>query len=342
MLRLLVCGVLLCLTCAALAVGAKIAGRFMPEGDRIAYYANDEIGSLYALDITRGLRITLATRVYQGLISFSPDGDLVFGSRDYEVFSVDRYGSMRQLSPEGMRAQNPVWSPDGTQIAFSAAYEGEIVNGHLAVMDSDGQNRRAFAMNVGFNNIYPMWTTDGAQILLPHSYINSTGFRDLMVDVASGSVNDLYTHDGIAPNVTYAASGNMMLLAVTPSEKEIYLTRVLENGSVEPEQTPLFTVAPASAVFDFQWSPDGSQLAFTLLENGDYEIMILDRSGELHNLSANPARDWNPVWSPDGTQLMFLSNRDGLFRIYVVNADGSNLRLVVNNITLVARPAWLP
>jgi Tol biopolymer transport system component len=338
-------GLLLCATFIALTLAIKALGWFVPEGERVALFAGDVVQNVVIRELSRNLTILLASDVIGTEISFSPDGDLVFCSGSHEIFIVNRIGNdLRQLSPEGMFAAAPVWSPDGTQIAFLTTAENSL-SSQLAIINRDGQEMRQFRVEVGgSSDNYPIWIND-EQIFLRYSRNNRFAFRDLIINIRSGGIHDLYNEDSISPSDIYPTSGaKMMILTSSPNGREIYLVHLLENGGIEIEQTPLFTIAPAASVFDFRWSPDNSQLLFTLLDNGNYEITILDANGDLHNISRSPARDWNPAWSADGQSIAFLSNRGSVNRIYVVGVDGSNLHSITDPVVSLSdrRPVWLP
>lgn len=78
-------------------------------------------------------------------------------------------------------------------------------------------------------------------------------------------------------------------------------------------------------------------------ETGNYEIFTLDpETGELLQLTDDPAVDTHPMWSPDGEQIVFSSDRDGDFEIYVMDADGSNLLQLTRNEADDVQPRWQP
>lgn len=57
--------------------------------------------------------------------------------------------------------RTPVWSPDGTRIAF-VRWGGETcANWHLHVVNSDGSGLRAVGNSVGRNVSRPRWSPDG-------------------------------------------------------------------------------------------------------------------------------------------------------------------------------------
>jgi TolB protein len=74
-------------------------------------------------------------------------------------------------------------------------------------------------------------------------------------------------------------------------------------------------------------SPDGSQVAFMSITDGNWDIY---RTGTRPadalapaQLTTNPARDGLATWSPDGRWLAFVSDRDGEWAVWAMRPDGS-------------------
>lgn len=68
------------------------------------------------------------------------------------------------------------------------------------------------------------------------------------------------------------------------------------------------------------WSPNGQQLAFVSLRDGNREIYVMDSDGQnAVNVTRHPADDWTPAWSPDGSRLAFSSFREGSWEIFVMD-----------------------
>ena len=73
------------------------------------------------------------------------------------------------------------------------------------------------------------------------------------------------------------------------------------------------------------WSPDGSQIAFDSLRDGNSEIYVMNANGSGQSrLTTEAAADSEPAWSPDGTRIAFTSSRDGNFEVYRMNANGTS------------------
>ncbi len=103
-----------------------------------------------------------------------------------------------------------------------------------------------------------------------------------------------------------------------------------------PADTPVPTPTPSPA-------PGPFTLAFASDRQGNGEIYRYDsESGQLTNLTSNPAVDWDPAWSPDGTLLAFTTHRQGNSEIDVMAADGSNLTNVTNHPMDDYMPSWSP
>ncbi len=99
-------------------------------------------------------------------------------------------------------------------------------------------------------------------------------------------------------------------------------------------------------------SPDGKQIVFTSLRDGDLDIYTMNIDGkDVRRLTTTPGYDGGPFFSPDGSQIVYRAYRpqtpeelkdyqdllkENLIRpskleIFVMDADGSNQRQVTSN-----------
>lgn len=76
-------------------------------------------------------------------------------------------------------------------------------------------------------------------------------------------------------------------------------------------------------------SPDGSKIAVTLSQDGNSELYLLDRAGNVVKRLTNQwGIDTSPSWSPDGTQLAFVSSRGGHPDLYMMDVPGGGTRRI--------------
>jgi len=89
---------------------------------------------------------------------------------------------------------------------------------------------------------------------------------------------------------------------------------------------------------------NGHTILFTSNQPGNNDIFVRDRSGELTNLTNNPANDGWARWSPNGKQIVFESNRvGGVFEIYLMNADPIDTPKRLTDLPVMSRyPSWSP
>jgi len=89
--------------------------------------------------------------------------------------------------------------------------------------------------------------------------------------------------------------------------------------------------------------PGASWIAFETYRHGQAEIFLLDTgSGELANLTLNPADDRAPAWRPDGGALAFESHRHGNWEIYLLDLASGALTRLTDDPAYDGAPAWSP
>ena len=98
------------------------------------------------------------------------------------------------------------------------------------------------------------------------------------------------------------------------------------------------------------WSPDGRRIAFTSVQDGNWDIYVANADGSgTTRLTHSPSSAWSPAWSPDGRRIAYVSARESVARyfpanteIYAMNADGTDITRLTNNKRVAREPAWSP
>lgn len=218
--------------------------------------------------------------------------------------------------PSGGTPALPSSTPDsvsGTPIpaAQAAACQGQIAfirrdksDYGIYTVQADGSDLVELVADPG--SVYTLSVSpDGAHLL----YVaQKEGAFGVYIADRRGQERDL-GFGGYEADPSWAADGEHVLVV----DRKDYRTNLylvgLDGG--EPQQL----TESASHKTGPAWSPDGSWIAFTMLDaynQGD--VWLLPASGiagapAAVNLTQNPAHDCCVAWSPDGTRLAFLSSR---------------------------------
>lgn len=289
-------------------------------------------------------------------------------------------GIVREVSDYPVFGCCPIWSPDGTQIAFTSSnfrsFNVNIFRGgdqllnvpsrpsqvaawspdstslllsgmstrldELYRVSSDGENFRSLTEEVD-DSWMPVWSPDDRYIV----FVGGDGYGDwniFRMDSDGGNVLPLTTSSDHENNMFPEISPDSQRIAFVSDRyggQDIYLMNI--DGSDLQRLT--WTTA-----YEMQasWSPDGQKLLVIAqplgLTSGDiYVIEVAD--GNTRHLIQHSSFIFSssPSWSPDGSEILFVyQNESGSADIYVANADGSNLRQLTHNPDLESFPVWQP
>jgi dipeptidyl aminopeptidase/acylaminoacyl peptidase len=282
-----------------------------------------------------------------GDVHASPDGRHVV----YSVQSSDRPGrpysrlwimdvesrAARRIGPDSASA--PVWSPDGTTIAFTGR-EGD--QSGLMTIKPDGSGETFLAPILGTNHPLPSsgdrltWSPDGRQIAF--------------ISAADGPEAD--------------ANGDPMVITrylYKPTASE-GLTRFNDNRRLHVFVVDVATKKVRQLTtgnyyeHSIDWSPNGEEILFVSNRGPDpdrffnYDIFALKvADGTIRRLSDTKSAEYRPKWSPDGRTIAFQATTRPLTssettmedtHVWVMGADGSGRRELCRVDNRQGAPEW--
>jgi TolB protein len=269
--------------------------------------------------------------------TFPGDNGRIAFIRPERILTMEPDGSDKRVIARN--ANEPAWSADGTEIAFSRFRRSGRTD--IFVMDADGQNVRAVTrFRPGFN-LSPSWSPNGRRIVFVHN--TRLGGTDLYSVRRDGTGLTRLTS---TPRLVERAP------EWSPDGSRILFSRIRETGP--PTDEDLYVMDPdgsnitrvsRSRLHDFQgsWSPDASQIVFireTRRHGPTVFVMDADGRNATKLTPDDETEEFWPVFSPDGTRIAFSKCADFTCDLYLMDPDGGNLDRLTRSPALDTRPDW--
>ena len=265
--------------------------------------------------------------------------------RGKELYTVDSDGeNLRRLTWDQSLVASPVWSPDGTRIAYSSWREGSA---RLYERDLETGRDRALVPDGAGQQLTPSYRPDGAEIAFSVIGAEPRGLYSYSVDrncclthLGGGPYHDL--SPGYSPDGSEIVFMSNRLGVATP---QIYVGK---PGEGTPELLSPYRYGEGGYFADPDWSPVSSRIAFAggiaqRRTANRYQIFVADvQRGD--NWLVQLTREGNnedPSWAVDGRHIVFSGRRDYGSGLFVVDAQTGRLRVLVPNVE-PADPDWSP
>lgn len=233
-------------------------------------------------------------------------------------------------------AQNPVWSPDGRMLAFTAG--GSNTCNTRLVITTVSTMQQKILMQGGCIGA-PSWSANSA----------SLAFSQTKKEVHSTKSALFTIHTDTQQKVRIAGWSTKVMFrspSWAPDNNRIVFEQYNQAGSSlhianlsQRTSGLLTTLSDVTASSRATWSPSGKKIAYADSSN---EIYTIWPDGS-HRAVISDGDSYDASWSPDGTELLFLEDHSGE-AISLSQSDGTviQLPLSLQGYTSIKQPAWSP
>jgi Tol biopolymer transport system component len=233
--------------------------------------------------------------------TISPDGSRIAFEADQAPLSEDANSEIYVVNPDGTGFTNltnspggdfrPVWSPDGSKIAYVGSFR-------LWIMNADGSGQVQISGDGFVERTAPTWSPDGrmlAFLVLVGDIFNHTGYELHVVSVDGSGERSIATGN-ILSDPIWSPDGSRIVYG----EEFQFVVVINPDGSNRRQLTggDLRRTQPV-------WSPDGARLAYTVeypatpASDGDLEIGVMEvASGAETIVTHYDGHDFHPAWAP--------------------------------------------
>jgi Tol biopolymer transport system component len=299
---------------------------------------SQEMNEQFFVNLSNNSRLSKS----QGVVTIrNDDGNTQPGSKSTRIAFISN-AEIYLMNPDGsnpLRLTNnsandgsPVWSPDGTKIAFSSNREAGYLD--IYVMNADGSNQRRLFSD-GNNNTPASWSPDGTKLLFVKQNLSGSS-RELYVMNSDGSNPVRITNNTLTEaSAAWSPDGSKIAFVdiSVGASAGIYVINANGNGL-----TKLLAGTASAYPSSLLWSQDGTKIIYNWWENSSPQLYVMNADGSNPTKLGSGAGGDYLTMSPDGKKLAFFRDND----IFTVNADGSGLAQITNSSAVDTSPAWQP
>ena len=303
---------------------------FSPDGQWIGFFAQSK---LKKVSVVGRAPVDICDALDPRGASWARDGSIIFAATaSSALVRVSAAGGTPQPITSLDRSLNeashrwPRLLPGDEAILFAA---GPTVSArgwneaHVNVQSLKSGMRRLLAQH----GTYPLFAPTGHLLFLQDGVAYAQRFDPVKLEV-TGEARPLLERvpagrgiNGGARDLALSATGTLAYLPDVARAPDA-LVWVNRSGA---EEVVSFPLAAGSHPIGPRLSPNGRQLAVTVVGPTASEVWVYDIALATARPLTDGGRNLWPVWAPDGMRVAYGSSREGSTNVYLKSADGTSM-----------------
>lgn len=274
-----------------------------------------------------GVRGAFATRIAYVSVEGAPP------AQHFQLFIADADGENWHVVLDSRQpVMSPAWSPDGQWLAY-VSFENKISSVYIQQVRTG--ERRQVSARAGINGA-PSFSPDGRTLALTLG--GSGGNPDIyLLDLATQQLTRVTDDPAIDTEAVWAPDG-----------RSLYFTSDRAGGpqiyriGIGPGERPKRITFGSSYCARPRISPDGTQLAMVMLDQGNYRIAVQDLASGTVRVLSRGKLDEAPSFAPNGAMLIYAGAENGHTVLQRISVDGLTSQRLTAAQAAVREPVWAP
>ena len=266
---------------------------------------------------------------------FSPDIDrggsfMVYASTQHHTtFDLYRKSidgrTVTQLTNDPSDDLMPSISPDGNTVAYASNRNG---NWDIFTMPIAGGAPTQITFDAD-EEVQPTWAPDGKRLAFSRQNGRTGAWEIWIVDTSMPGVRS-FVCEGFMPRwAPVEATDKLLFQRARQRGSRLYGIWTVDIVQGEGRNPTEVLSARSAAILQPSWSPDGTRIVFTTVENPEdgvdwperADIWAINADGTNRmGLTRDQFRNMQPVWAANG-RIYFVSNRSGVENIWALAVE---------------------
>lgn len=250
----------------------------------------------------------------------------ISSGKEKNIYVSNANGSFNKISMVKGNNFSPVWSPDGSKIAYVNQKTG------VTIFDIKKNSTIKLSEKVVFDED-PKWSADSNKVVFMTK--EEKNYAIYSSNMTSDSTNAISPPKINVKDFDISKYNMVVYTAKVGKEWQIFMIDI--NGNKVTQLTE-----EGNNTFP-KWSPDGTKIIF-ISDRDEYQkvYMMNSNSSNQVKLTSGEYDEESPIWSFDGTKIAFISIVNKKGKVSVIDTNGTNQKVLTNDKGDYYDLKWIP